>query len=249
MERVFGFTCVIPFFNGNKYLQAAIDSVMVPEAVPYEIIIVVDVGSVHPIFDNEKKIIQVIYNSGPSRGAGVARALGFRHASFRYVCFLDADDLWVPEKISIQLEEMQRRDLAFSFGGWRHFGLVSSNSDLGIYDRKPDISSFLKKEFVIGCVTVCIDKAQIPFVPGNTLRLRNDYKMWFDIIRQCENRNLPWGSIKSCLGLHRMHSDSLSASRVESALAQFKFYRACGFNFAHSAYYMVFYIVRTFGTR
>lgn len=244
-----GVTCIIPFFNGNEFLQEAIDSVISPRGLPLEILIIVDLGSVDPVFSDARGNVRVLYNSGPSGGAGIARALGFKNASFRFVCFLDADDLWLPGKISVQISEMQHRKLAFSFGGWRHFGSSTGKSELGYCDKQPDMNSFLKKEFVIGCLTVCIDKSIIHYVPGNSLYRRNDYKMWFDVIRHCETAGLAWGSIRSCLGLHRLHPDSLTASRFGSVVAQFKFYRACGFNLLNSAYYMYFYIVNTIGTR
>lgn len=247
LER--GVTCVIPFFNGNEFLQEAIDSVTIPPGIPLEILVIVDLGSVDPIFSDVRECVRVLYNSGPFRGAGIARALGFKNASFRYVCFLDADDLWLPEKISVQISEMEERELAFSFGGWRHFGSRTSESEFGYYDKTPDMNSFLKKEFVIGCLTVCIDKSIIHHVPGNTLYRRNDYKMWFDVIRHCESAGLAWGPIRTCLGLHRVHSDSLTASKIGSAASQFKFYRACGFNVLYSVYYMYFYVIKTIGTR
>ena len=93
--------------------------------------------------------------------------MGFKKSRFNYVFFLDADDLWLPDKISVQISEMQRRGLAFSFGGWCHFDSTTTGSMRGFSNGNPNIDSFLKKEFAIGCLTVCIDKNLIYSVAGN----------------------------------------------------------------------------------
>jgi len=100
---------IIPTYNCAPYLSEAIDSVLLQVGVNLEII-VVDDGST----DNTKEVLQkyrdrITYISQvPGRGASAARNLGIQHASGELIAFQDADDIWFPEKLSKQLDALQR---------------------------------------------------------------------------------------------------------------------------------------------
>lgn len=97
-------SCVIPVFNGERYLKAAIDSVLAQTRPPDEVI-VVDDGStdgsagIASVFGERVRCIPRRENKGPAsaRNFGVARSTG------ELVSFLDQDDLWHPEKLERQL--------------------------------------------------------------------------------------------------------------------------------------------------
>ena len=99
---------IIPTYNCAPYLAEAIDSVLLQAGVNIEII-VVDDGSI----DNTKDVIEkyrhrITYISQmPRRGASAARNLGIQHASGEWIAFQDADDIWLPEKLSMQLDALQ----------------------------------------------------------------------------------------------------------------------------------------------
>jgi glycosyltransferase involved in cell wall biosynthesis len=102
-------TCVVPVYNGSTYLGAAIDSVISQDHRPLEIL-VVDDGSV----DDSATIaaaygppVRVIRQS--NQGPGMARNTGVSEARGSFVCFLDADDLYRPGKVSLQLERFRAR--------------------------------------------------------------------------------------------------------------------------------------------
>ena len=94
---------VIPVHNGGQFLNQALDSVFAQTFRDYEVICVDDGStdaSIAVIGEYSKRVTLVRQaNAGPSaaRNAGVERATG------RYVAFLDADDLWYPEKLRRQL--------------------------------------------------------------------------------------------------------------------------------------------------
>jgi glycosyltransferase involved in cell wall biosynthesis len=100
---------IIPTYNCAPYLAEAIDSVLLQAGVNMEII-VVDDGST----DNTKEVIEkyrhrITYISQmPRRGASAARNLGIQRASGDWIAFQDADDIWLPEKLSMQLDALQR---------------------------------------------------------------------------------------------------------------------------------------------
>jgi glycosyltransferase involved in cell wall biosynthesis len=106
---------IIPTFNRAHYVTGAVQSALAQRDVAVEII-VVDDGSTDdtrarlaPYVDRD----QVRYIDQPNAGAGAARNAGLRAARGEYVAFLDADDLWEPFKLSLQLAYLdQHPDVA-----------------------------------------------------------------------------------------------------------------------------------------
>lgn len=116
---------VIPVYNGERYLADAILSALRQTRPPFEVV-VADDGST----DRSAEIAQsfgpaVRYDYRPHRpsgGAAAARNRGAELAGGDLLAFLDADDLWLPEKLQRQVEAIQV-DLAGAmvFGYVRQF--------------------------------------------------------------------------------------------------------------------------------
>lgn len=96
---------IIPTYNSEKYINEALISVLRQTYTDFEII-VIDDGST----DRTKEIIEnkfpgVRYFYISNQGASKARNYGIQRARGEYIAFLDADDLWLPEKLEKQLKE------------------------------------------------------------------------------------------------------------------------------------------------
>lgn len=90
---------IIPVYNGERYLRTAIESVLAQNVCPIEII-VVDDGSTdasQTVAREFMPMVQVITQS--NRGASVARNRGVALAHGEILAFLDADDLWLADKL------------------------------------------------------------------------------------------------------------------------------------------------------
>jgi glycosyltransferase involved in cell wall biosynthesis len=101
MPRV---SVIIPAYNAARYLTAAIDSVVKQTYKDWEII-VIDDGSI----DETRSIaqsykarlgsrLQYVYQS--NRGQPAARNVGIRMAQGEFIAILDADDIWLPDRLS-----------------------------------------------------------------------------------------------------------------------------------------------------
>lgn len=96
-------SCVIPAYNAEAYLAESIRSVLDQTVKPDEVL-VVDDGSA----DRTRQITEscgepVRYILQDGRGPSAARNYGVRVSAGEFVSFLDADDLWHPEKLARQL--------------------------------------------------------------------------------------------------------------------------------------------------
>jgi glycosyltransferase involved in cell wall biosynthesis len=121
-ETVAGLVSVImPVFNGERYLAAAIASVLAQAYTPWELI-VVDDGSADAsarIARNEpaaRCLVQRNQGNGAAKNTGLAAARG------EFLAFLDQDDLWLPGKLSAQVAALRQHPAAgFTTGRMAYF--------------------------------------------------------------------------------------------------------------------------------
>jgi len=97
---------IIPVFNCEKYLQEAIDSVYLQKYRPIELI-VVDDGSNDKTAVIAKSNPTVKYIYQENQGSAVARNTGLNHANGKWISFLDADDFWATDFLSLFLAVLQ----------------------------------------------------------------------------------------------------------------------------------------------
>ncbi|HJZ56525.1 MAG TPA: glycosyltransferase [Gemmataceae bacterium] len=94
---------VIPSFNCGRLVVQAVESVLAQTSRPTEII-VVDDGSTD---DTRERLVRyrdyVRYVYQPNQGVSAARNHGIRLATQEFVAFLDADDVWHPLKMQLQM--------------------------------------------------------------------------------------------------------------------------------------------------
>lgn len=99
---------IIPVLNGGKFLAEAIESILTQTVRPFEIL-VVDDGSTDDTETVAKRFnrdIRYVYQD--SSGVAAARNKGLELAQGEIIGFLDADDIWLKNKLEIQLELLQK---------------------------------------------------------------------------------------------------------------------------------------------
>jgi glycosyltransferase involved in cell wall biosynthesis len=109
MSDRYEISCIIPSFNAADYIREALDSIQGQTLKPFETI-VVDDGST----DETAKIIAnygtpVTYIYQDNAGPGAARNRGIELARGDFLAFLDADDVWHPDKLASQMERFKQR--------------------------------------------------------------------------------------------------------------------------------------------
>lgn len=92
---------IIPAYNGEKYIAAAIESVLSQTDTHYEII-VVDNGSTDRTQAIVTSYTSVAYHAITESNTALARNYGLTVAQGEWIAFLDQDDRWVPEKLEKQ---------------------------------------------------------------------------------------------------------------------------------------------------
>jgi len=97
---------VIPTYNDEEFLPRALDSIKIQTYDNIEVI-VIDSGNSQAVKEIVSEYSLATYCTDPPRGPAAARNTGIDKASGEYIAFLDADDIWLPPKISKQLKRIE----------------------------------------------------------------------------------------------------------------------------------------------
>jgi glycosyltransferase involved in cell wall biosynthesis len=102
-------SCIVPVFNGERYLAETLDSIFEQTHRPLEVL-VVDDGST----DGTAEVVarygdRLTYLSQQNAGHAAARNRGLHTSHGTFLAFLDADDLWHPEKLERQVDRFRGR--------------------------------------------------------------------------------------------------------------------------------------------
>ncbi len=99
---------ITPTFNRARFIGQAVESVLAQTIGDYELLIIDD-GST----DNTAEVVapflgdhRIQYQVQRNLGQSVARNKGLKAARGEFICFLDSDDAWVPDKLEYQLAVM-----------------------------------------------------------------------------------------------------------------------------------------------
>ena len=114
-------SCIVPVYNGEKYLAAALESIFRQTLAPFEVI-VVDDGSTDSTPAVARNDGRVRYLRQDNAGPSAARNHGIRESRGELVALLDADDLWHAEKLERQAARfLARPELDISLTHSRNF--------------------------------------------------------------------------------------------------------------------------------
>ncbi|WP_418359213.1 glycosyltransferase family 2 protein [Sphingobacterium detergens] len=141
---------IIPFYSEISWLEEAIDSVLEQTYKDFEVIVVND-GSP----EDDTKILQkygdkINYFKTKNSGPAYARNFGIENSKGEYVAFLDSDDIWLPNKLELQVELMDRTGLVWSHTKYSIFNEVEEKSKR-IYEVIDN--SYFKGIVYPGCLT------------------------------------------------------------------------------------------------
>src|SRR5215468_2383730 len=105
---------IIPFWNTGQFLAEAIDSVLAQNYYNWELLLVDDGSTDGSLKIAEEysqrypeKITILHHNGRKNCGISASRNLGLARAVGRYVCFLDADDVFLPGKLALEVKVLR----------------------------------------------------------------------------------------------------------------------------------------------
>lgn len=238
---------IMPAYNSKGYIEQAIQSIQDQTYPNWELIIVDDASTdgTFALVENKIKQNQKVHllQNRKNQGTGVARNLGIKAAKGRYICFLDADDLWLPEKLRVQVEFMQKRDLVMSFSSYRLISEVGEELDKTIL-ALPELSySKLLRANYVGNLTGMYDVEKTGKVYCPPFRKRQDWALWLSVLKKAGGAK----GIQQPLALYRLRKEGISGNKFALIRHNFKVYHQfLDFGILKSCRYMILFFREQF---
>lgn len=239
---------VTPVYNIEKFIRETMDCVRSQTFEDWEMLLIED-GST----DKTPEVIQeYLEKTGENRirlirleenvGAARARNLGVKEARGRYLAYVDADDLWEPQKLQHQLRFMEEKGAGFSFTGYE-FADENGNGT-GKVVKVPQTINYKEalKNTTIFTSTVMFDMEQIPKEELEMPVMKSeDTALWWKILR---SGRLAYG-LNENLVKYRRAGKTLSSNKLEAIRRIWNLYRkAEGMSIPASCFHFCFWAIR-----
>lgn len=234
---------ITPVYNSEKFLKDTIESVISQTYWNWELILVNDKST-----DNSEKIIEeylkkdtrIKYiknekNIGPAltRNEALKKAIG------KYIAFLDSDDVWLPKKLEVQINEMTKRKSAISYTLFKRMNEDASSFGSTVPAPKRMTYQDSLKNTAMGTSTVVIDRELVGDFEVKNVPC-DDFYLWNEILK----RGYDAEGIMEVLVYYRVLSNSYSRNKLKYAIKVWKTYQVMDLGLISSIWYFLNYAVR-----
>ena len=233
---------ITPSFNCCKYISTTIESVIDQTFTDWELIIVDDCST-----DNSVEIINCyakldqrikpVFLSS-NQGTAAARNKGLLISNGRYIAFLDSDDVWLPNKLLVQINFMHKTGASISFTEYDVYDEEMLNRLHHIkVPSKIDYSGYLKST-IIGMSTSIIDTEKTGSFSFYNIRTRQDTYLWMTLLK----RGIIAHGLKQSLVKYRIRNNSISSNKIKAARQVWHlYYDLEKMNYFKAAYFFLNY--------
>ncbi len=239
---------IVPVYNAEKYIVETMEHVVAQTYEDWEMLLVVDGcgdDSAQVIREYQKSRgegrLRVLVNE-ENKGAARSRNRGLLEAGGRYIAYVDADDLWRPEKLDRQLQYMREKQAAFVFTGYEFADEEGVGTGKVVHVPSRLTYREALKNTTIFTSTVMFDTQRIPREMLEMPEIKSeDTALWWKVLRQ---GHTAWG-LDQNLVLYRRPRQSLSSNKLEAVRRIWNLYRkAEGLSVLYSLYNFCFWAWR-----
>lgn len=179
-------TVIMPAYNAEKYIAAAISSVLSQSYGELELLVIDDCSSDKSVeiaegferMDSRVKVLRNTQNMGVAR----TRNRGFDLARGEWIALIDSDDIWHVDKLEKQLERAKESKAKLLYTSYSLFVDGEKHKRRYIVPANTNYHSMLK-ENVIGCSTVMLHKTLTERFRFQYSVYHEDYALWLEILR------------------------------------------------------------------
>lgn len=206
---------IVPVYNAERFLNDTIKTIQNQTYENWEAIFVDDCSKDDSVKLLEKaskkdKRIKVIKLKKNSKAA-TARNEGIKAAMGEYICFLDADDFWITNKIELQVDFMKKYNYEFIYGGYEFANAEGvPNGKIVSVPDKINYNEALKNTTIWTCTVMFnmnkLTKEQI-YMP---CVVSEDTACWWKVLKNIE---YAYGMNKT-LAYYRRSENTLSSNKL-----------------------------------
>lgn len=244
---------IVPVYNAASFLGETIQTVLCQTYKNWELILVddkssdesVDLIEEAQVKDPRIQLIKLSVNSG----AAHARNVGLESANGQYIAFLDADDLWLPGKLKLQMDAIRSTSSGFLYGSYQ-FANEKGAPVAGPVSVPLSISyKEALKNPIIWTSTVLVDTGIVSksLLKMPDVRRGQDAATWWRILRVTGERAI---GLQASLAYYRRTNGTLSSNKWRALSRTWCLYRKVeGLGYIKSFYYFMFYIMNAIKKR
>ena len=209
---------VIPAYNAERYLEAAVRSVLAQTWFDFEILIVDDcstdgtVALMSALAAEDSRII--CFHNSQNLGVAETRNIAIAKAQGEWIAFLDSDDLWRADKLEKQLAlAASNSDAVLIYTG---SAFMDQNGALYDYVMPAELRvtyQMLLRQNKLSCSSVMVKRSIMQRYPMRDSRTHEDYGAWLRILREVP---AAYG-VNEPLLIYRIVPGSKSSGRLRSA--------------------------------
>ena len=230
MEAMPFVSIIMPAYNAEKTIEAAIRSVLDQSYVDFELIVIDDCSK-----DKTLEIIQSFCLQDPrvrglknevNSGVSSTRNYGISEAKGDWIAFLDSDDLWAADKLEKQLAVIQTyEDAVLSYTASSFISAEGIPYDYVMEaEERTNYKTLLKKN-LISCSSAMVKSSVMKNIKMPHDKMHEDYYVWLTILRE---HRFAYG-VNEPLLIYRLSANSKSSNRIKSAKMLFASYIAVGY--------------------
>lgn len=223
---------VMPAYNAEKYIEAAIRSVLRQTWTEFELLVIDDCSR-----DSTAEIVErlaaedgriTLLRSAENAGVSAGRNRGVQEARGEWIAYLDSDDLWREDKLERQLALLERYpDAVLSYTA-SAFMDESGRMYSYVMEAEAEITyAALLRRNLLSCSSVMVRRDVMLRHPMGGDRMHEDYAAWLSVLRETR---CAYG-LNEPLLIYRVRRGSKSGRRLRSAGMLYRSYRYVG----HSA--------------
>jgi len=218
MKRV---SIIIPAYNAASFIGDSVRSALT-QTYPNKEIVVVDDGSTddtRAILEEYIKSGQIKYFYQENKGPAAARNLGIKNSSGEFIAFLDADDVWLPEKLKKQIDLFKNPKVGLVYSDMEFFGdkfpfKKYSEMTKGFY-RGEAMRELIKRNFIpISSVVLRREVFEMAGYFNEDFKrfpIGEDYELWLRVARVFEVDFIPEAFVR-----YRIHAGQMSHGRIKN---------------------------------
>ena len=218
---------ITPMYNASRFIAQTIESVQAQTYTNWELLIVDDVstdGSIEIVDEFAKKDARIKWSKAEKNGgAAKARNAALARAQGRYIAYLDADDLWYPEKLERQIAFLNEQGASFSCCDYEKIKEDGTRLNKVVYMPKTLTYDQYLRNTIIQTVGVIVDTKYVnrdllimPDIHG-----REDGATWMQLLRN----GVEFRGQNQTLSAYRVVSGSLSSNKLTMMKKTWQLYR------------------------
>tara|TARA_B100001057_G_scaffold500944_1_gene619047 strand:+ start:22476 stop:23228 length:753 start_codon:yes stop_codon:yes gene_type:complete len=230
---------IIPYFRKKLFIKETINSILRQTYKNFEVIFIYDDEDKSDLYFIKKLIkkdkrFKFIINK-KNLGAGESRNKGIKNAKGKYICFIDADDIWNKNKLELQINFMRKKNISFSHSTYK---IIDKDNKVKGIRIAENYDNFLKlsKSCNIGLSSVIFEKKILKSkLKFPKIKTKEDFVLWLRILKN----GTKIYAFKKNLVKWRRSKNSLSSSSFQKIKDGFKVYNYyLNYNFIKSFYYL-----------